>query len=198
MVSGTPKTPESWRIFCAVELPEEVRKRLLQHIGALRASVPDSQASWAKETSVHLTIKFLGEIPASSADRVSRAASRAVATIAPFEIELRGSGVFPIRGSPKVLWIGVEDHGRQLARLQDNLELECEREGFPRESRPFHPHLTVARLRKTRDARMLATTHRELYFAPTAIELSELLVIRSELNSAGSKYTVLSRHRQHR
>lgn len=127
-------------------------------------------------------------------ERVSLAASKALDQIAPFKIEIGGTGVFPKRGMPKVLWIGVNDLSGELEHLQKNLELECALVGFPQEQRPFHPHLTVARFRKPEGMRTLAVTHQEVELAPYVVEVSELLVIRSELSSEGSRYTVLSRH----
>ena len=97
-------------------------------------------------------------------------------------------------GTPRVLWIGVDDHSRRLAELQTKLEDECARIGFEKEERAFSPHLTIARLRKPQGARALAVAHKEMGFKPVTIEVAELLVIRSELSSKGSNYTVISRH----
>ncbi len=93
-----------------------------------------------------------------------------------------------------MLWIGVEDHTGRLAELQTKLEDECERIGFKKEARAFSPHLTIARLRKPQGARGLALAHKEMGFEPAKMLVLELLVIRSELSSKGSKYTVISRH----
>lgn len=194
MSRETQKLANRWRIFCAINLPQIISERLMQHITAMRQTVPHNHVSWARESNIHLTIKFLGEILESSVERVSLAASRAIAGITPFNIEVGGTGAFPKRGPPKVLWIGVGDLCGQLEQLHKQLERECARAGFPKDERPFHPHLTVARLRRPQGARTLATTHQKLSFAPVIVKVSELHVIRSELNSEGSKYTVLSRH----
>jgi 2'-5' RNA ligase len=74
------------------------------------------------------------------------------------------------------------------------LETESEREGFPKEKRRFHPHLTLARLRHSEGARELVQAHEALAFAAEEFIVNELVLIRSELSSNGSKYTVLSRH----
>jgi 2'-5' RNA ligase len=81
-----------------------------------------------------------------------------------------------------------------LALLNRALENECEKAGFPREPRPFHPHLTIARIRQPRGSRQLAALHKEIGFNREAINVSELAVIRSELRSEGSRHTVISRH----
>jgi 2'-5' RNA ligase len=185
---------ESWRVFCAIEIPETARAQVLQHIALLKEAVPDAKASWSRDANLHLTIKFLGEIPQTSVANISTAASRAVANLMPFSIRLEQTGAFPKQSQPRVLWIGITDPTGKLKELQARLDDEAARVSFARESRPFHPHLTVARLRQPRHARTLAIAHGELEFEPVEFDVSELLVIRSELSSAGSKYTVVSRH----
>ena len=193
-----PYTPdgseESWRVFCAIELSETVRQRVLQHVQHLRAAIPDVKASWSRDANLHLTLKFLGGIPQSSVQGFSDAASRAVAGFAPFNIRLEQTGVFPKPGLPRVLWLGINDLEGRLGELHTRLEVEAANAGFAKDERAFNPHLTVARLRQPQNARTLASAHKEMVFEPAEIPVSELLVIRSELSSAGSKYTVISRH----
>ena len=182
------------RVFCAIEIPEQVRARVLQHIDRLRACVPDAKASWSREANIHLTLKFLGEIPDSAVIKLSNSASRAVSGLTPFALQLKQTGVFPNQRQPRVMWLGISDPSGKLHELNRRLEDEAAKEGFARDGRPFHPHLTVARLRQPQDARTLATAHQQLDFEPVEIPVSELLVIRSELSSAGSKYTTISIH----
>lgn len=183
-----------WRVFCAIELPEAVRQRVTRHMVRLKEAAPDAQASWSRAENIHLTLKFLGEIPQVSVQSLSEAASRAVEGLGPFTIRLEQTGVFPPHGSPRVLWIGVNDLEGKLAKLHVRLEAESEKAGFPRESRSFHPHLTLARIRQPQHARTLASAHKATPFEPLEIAVSELLVIRSELSSEGSKYSTISRH----
>lgn len=185
---------EQWRVFCAVDLPHQSRMRVMEHIARLRTSLPQVQASWSREANVHLTLKFLGESPKSSVPSFSLAVSRAVDALPPFSIMLEHTGVFPKRREPRVLWIGISDPGGRLAELHSRLEAETAQVGFPKEARPFHPHLTLARLRNPRYAREIIQAHEQLEFVPEEITVSELLVIRSELSGSGSKYTVISRH----
>jgi len=184
----------AWRVFCAIELPASVRAVVLRHIADLNDAAPGARASWAREATLHLTLKFLGEIPIASVPTFSNAVARAVAGVSPFSVRLSETGAFPRHGQPRVLWIGVDDVSQKLADLQSRLEEESEAAGYAKEERPFHPHLTIARLRDLRDAKALARAHKEMQFEPVEIPVSELVVIRSELSSAGSKYTIVSRH----
>ena len=185
---------ETWRVFCAIEIPAPARRRLLEHIVRLREAVPEAQASWSREANLHLTLKFLGEIPRASVAELSNAAARATAGLSPFSIQLEDAGVFPTQGAPRVLWIGIKDAAGNLAELQARLEGEAGQAGFAKDARRFQPHLTLARLRKPAAARKLAAAHQKLMFEPQEIAVSELLVIRSELSSTGSNYTIVSRH----
>jgi 2'-5' RNA ligase len=194
MREKTQLCDEPWRVFCAIELPEPVRQQVLQHIARLKDAVPDTTASWSRDANLHLTLKFLGEIQQTSVSDFSNAASRAVAELVPFSIRLEETGIFPKHDQPRVLWIGINDSSGKLGELHARLEDESANAGFARDDRPFHPHLTLARLRQPRHARTLAAAHRELDFEPAEIAVSELLVIRSELSSAGSKYSIISRH----
>jgi 2'-5' RNA ligase len=120
--------------------------------------------------------------------------SRAVSAVEHFSIRFEQTGVFPTHGQPRVLWIGVNDLSAKLAELHARLEEESAQAGFAKEIRPFHPHLTVARLRQADKARALANAHQQMEFDPLEVDVAELLVIRSELSSEGSNYTVVSRH----
>ncbi|HXL82293.1 MAG TPA: RNA 2',3'-cyclic phosphodiesterase [Pyrinomonadaceae bacterium] len=185
---------EAWRVFCAIELPSLVHQKISEHIRRLRDAAPDSPASWSRADNIHLTLKFVGEISADRVSDLSQAAANAVEGFSSFEIGIGDTGSFPKHGTPRVLWIGVSDHTERLAQLQTKLENECLRLGFEREARTFNPHLTIARIRKPQGTRALAAAHKEMDFASTKVCVSELTLIRSELSSQGSNYTVLSRH----
>jgi RNA 2',3'-cyclic 3'-phosphodiesterase len=182
------------RLFCAVELPEEVRALAGAHMAELRGRMPDVRAAWERPEKLHVTLKFLGEIARACATELSVAAAAAVRSVSPFDLRVEGAGTFPPRGLARVLWLGVQDAKGALAELQQHLEDECARAGFAREARPFHPHLTIARLRRPEGARRLAELHREKGFSSPAFSVNDLVIIRSELGPGGSRYTELARH----
>jgi 2'-5' RNA ligase len=185
---------ESWRLFVAFELPATLRSRVRDHIERLRQAVPDAQASWAREENLHLTLKFFGNTPVSKVEALSQAIERASIQVSSFEVVVGGCGAFPSRGQPRVLWIGTEDPTGSLGELYRRLEDECALAGFTREVRPFHPHLTVARLRQPHDARRLGELHEQLRFDPVSVKVRDVCLFRSELRREGSRYTVIARH----
>src|SRR5689334_7712302 len=115
---------EEWRTFCAIELPPEVREQLRDHAKQLREAVPEASASWSKPENVHLTLKFFGNVAKDKLPRISEAATRVAGEFSAFTIRIGGTGVFPRRSRPQVLWIGVEDSSGRLSDLQQRLEEE--------------------------------------------------------------------------
>ncbi len=184
----------SLRLFFAVELPRDVREAAAAHAARLRRDFPRARASWPRPESLHLTLKFLGEVEAIRIDSLWNTAAAAAAGLAPFALTIEGAGTFPPRGAARVLWLGVRDDSGQLSRLKFRLDKECVMVGFPRESRPYNPHLTLARLRAPQDAAALAEAHRRATFGPHTFQVSDFVLMRSQLGPGDSRYTPLSRH----
>jgi 2'-5' RNA ligase len=175
-------------------MPEKVGALAARHIQKLQSEFPSTAASWSQEGKFHLTLKFFGNLTAARVADVSRAASIATADTAAFQIMVAGAGAFPSHGPPRVLWLGIEDRDGRLSQLQHRFEAECVRIGFEPELRPFNPHLTLARVRRPQGAKALALAHKHLGFEGIEISVSELLVMRSELNPKGARYSQISCH----
>jgi 2'-5' RNA ligase len=189
------ETSESWRLFIAIELPPEIRQTIKQHITRLQAACPDVRASWTRAENLHLTLKFFGDVAVNRVDTLSQALMRAAAQTTEFDLLFEGCGVFPPRGKPNVLWIGISpETAPSCLRLYQAIEEECANVGFKRDERKFHPHLTIARLRHPAGARDLANLHQATEFEPVALRVGSVCLIRSELSSAGSRYTIVARH----
>jgi 2'-5' RNA ligase len=186
---------QSFRTFCAVELPSEIRSRIQQHVDRLRASFPDASLSWTRVENIHLTLKFFGNVEQTLIPKIDKAAGLAVKEFQPFEILIAGTGVFPRPKQPRVLWIGVTDPENKLAELQRRFEENAAAKGFPKEERAFKPHLTIARVRNPDNAKEVAELNQRLGFPAMTMPVRELVIFRSELSSKGSKYTALSRHK---
>lgn len=194
---------DTYRTFIAIEIPPDIRQRIKEHIDQLRAAFPDVRASWTREDNLHLTLKFLGNVPVTSIPALSDAVAEAAHTIDPFELVVSGCGTFPPHGRPKVLWIGcagippassLRPLPLALSSLHTALEDHCADANFEREPRAYHPHLTIARLRESKESRTLAEHHKQLGFPAQTFTVSELVVFQSELSSKGSKHTALARH----
>ena len=189
------ETSESWRVFIAIELPAEIRHTINEHITRLREACPDVRASWTREENLHLTLKFFGDVALNRVDLLSQALLQAAAQTTEFDLVIEGCGVFPPRGKPGVLWIGISpETAPACLRLYQGSEDECAKAGFKRDERKFHPHLTIARLRHPAGAHHLANLHQATQFGPVALKVTSACLIRSELSSSGSRYTIIARH----
>jgi 2'-5' RNA ligase len=132
------------RTFVALELPEPLRAGILGLARTLRDS--GIRASWCKAGTLHLTLKFLGDVEKSDLPSVVEAVAAASSRVPPFAFETGRLGAFPSPRNPRVLWLGAEPVD-ELFDLQAAIEDELSAVGFPRERRRFHPHITLGRVR---------------------------------------------------
>ncbi len=128
------------RLFVAIDIEDEVRKRIERFLEGVRGFAPEVR--WVRPDSMHLTLKFLGETDEATAERVQRALAHI--RNEPGPITFRGTGFFPTPRSARVFWIGIEAD-EHLAALAEKVEQVMEALGYEREKRAFSPHLTLAR-----------------------------------------------------
>ncbi|MDZ7374016.1 MAG: RNA 2',3'-cyclic phosphodiesterase [candidate division KSB1 bacterium] len=179
------------RTFIAVDVPAQCKQRIADLQKELRAY--PGRVTWTRAEGIHVTLKFLGNVEATRIDAVAEALARAVRGAQRPRLCARGTGAFPSWRSPRVFWIGVEDEGGNLARIQRAVEEELEGLGFPREGRPFTPHLTLARVKAPGSVAAMVARLREVDFRTEPFEAEEILVMRSDLKPQGAEYTPLRR-----
>jgi len=183
------------RTFIAVEVSEVVLARAQELIGRLRPG--DTNVKWVEPHNIHLTLKFLGDVPDAQTADVCRAVAKAAEQLSPFEIALRGAGAFPHVGRPRTVWMGVDRGADELASLHKAIEKDLAKLGFPKEGRRFHPHLTLGRVRRggapQRELGGLIRDNEE--FDGGAADINELVVFASFLDKSGPTYQALGRAR---
>ena len=178
------------RTFVAVEIPQTIR----QALGSIEAELRESGADvkWVRPDSVHLTLKFLGEIEAGQVEEIRMAVEDVLPRHAPFSLRVRGMGGFPRLTQPRVVWVGLTGDQGRLGALQREVEGSIGALGFPREERPFQPHLTLGRVRSPKGRERLVAGVQRL----TEVDLGEfpvaaVILFRSELLPSGARYTAL-------
>lgn len=182
------------RLFCALVLPSEVHARIDEHSARLRQAHPDARSRWERADKLHITLKFLGAVERERVASLEAAIKEAAASVPHFSLNIEGSGIFPPRGAPRVLWLGVRLGAERLRVLQQSLEARCFLQGFAREARPFHPHLTIARINENSgETRLLARLHRAAQFSSAPFAVREVILMMSELRPGGSRHTPLAR-----
>lgn len=181
------------RCFVCIELDEAVRKRLAKWVSELKVFAPDIR--WVREDAFHITLKFCGEIPYTSLYKLESALEHgfSLKKMRPYFLELSGVGAFPGIRQPKVLWAGVEGEDDQVHRIASFVERAALAAGLEPERRPFHPHVTIARIPPS--VELPVAVFREINNrAGTWGEwtVSSVTLMRSELLPEGPRYTRIS------
>jgi len=177
------------RLFIAINIAPPVRAELAALIDRWKATEP--RARWVRAEGIHITLKFLGETHEEKVPEI-RSALSTIRSSDPVEIHVRGLGFFPNAHRPRVLWAGVEASSN-LAGLARTVEGSVERLGFVVESRPFQPHLTLARLPEPGKWDALVRSAQEI----NDLEFgsfceSEFHLIQSFLKPSGAEYKSLA------
>ena len=180
------------RIFISVEISENVKRFVHEHIKGLKKIQSGMRVSWVRPDKLHLTLRFLGEIEEALISRVRESVDEVAKKTPSFRLTLTKTGVFPNKKRPRVFWLGMQDYAGILPGLKKDLDERLEKIGFESEDRIFQPHLTIARLRQAKGARDLVENHLETVFEPIEFGVTEIAVMESRLENTGSVYTKLS------
>jgi 2'-5' RNA ligase len=190
------------RLFVALDIDDPIRERITRFVEGVRNFAPD--ARWAKEESLHVTLKFIGEQAESSVDQIKEALAATAGRST--QIVFRGYGFFPTPNSARVFWIGMEA-GPELAALAAEVDAKLTPLGIAKEERNFTPHLTLARSSRASGApgrrkedgprRTFHRLQEKLSALPApdfgSMTAHEFFLYQSRLSPKGSTYTKLAR-----
>lgn len=181
------------RLFVAAEIAaavvgelaacgEELRRRSTQ--------APHARITWVPPDRLHVTVRFIGEVDKPRA-RAIAAALEPMLRVAPFALEIHGVGTFPERGAPRVVWAGIGRGADALGAVEAEVSTRLDQCGVPREPRPYHPHVTLARVREPGGLRTAAwlegLTDRRFGVAP----VNAITLFESRPSPRGHVYVVL-------
>jgi 2'-5' RNA ligase len=176
------------RLFVALEIPSIVRENLAGFLKALRVLSP--QTRWVRTENLHVTLKFIGEVPAAKLDAV-RAALSAVRSDREVRIDFRDLGFFPDEKHARVFWAGL-DASRNLKILALDIDHAMEKLGIPPEQRPFSPHLTLARFQPPGlPEKLRAVMQENAARGFGSLRTNQFHLIESKLKTSGAEYTTL-------
>ncbi len=176
------------RSFIAIDLSERAREQIAALIQDLRKS--DAQVGWVRAESIHLTLKFLGNVAPEMIDEMKPVLSQIASRTMPVHIEPAGCGAFPTIKAPRVIWVGLKGGGGPLSKLQREVESAMIPFGFQPEDRPFRPHLTVGRVKGKRhllSLQQILLANRD--FTAEPFDVVELVLYKSDLRPDGARYT---------
>ncbi|MGA7677046.1 MAG: RNA 2',3'-cyclic phosphodiesterase [Dehalococcoidia bacterium] len=183
------------RSFIAIELPEEVKYGLHR----LQAELTLPQYSFVKcvaPESIHVTLKFLGNISPQKVAEITRVMEQASQGVSPFQLQITEVGAFPNMRQPRVLWVGIKGEMDKLIAWQKRIDDGLVPLGFVKETRPFTPHLTLARVRENcspgdrRDlGEVVMKTPIEVDYK---VAVNSLNLMKSQLSPGGAVYSRLA------
>lgn len=189
---STPDPTHSVRLFVAINLPEDEKRRLADAIGTLASY--ELPVRWVAADSLHITLKFLGDVAESHIASVQAALQRAIRSHRRFDVALEGLGAFPSLSRPNIFWIACRD-ADAVAEIQKDVEKQLEHIGFRPEARPYRAHVTIGRVKSGGSIRDRSLMDRMVagfrYKAEFPVASADLM--RSHLSPRGARYEVVAR-----
>lgn len=176
------------RCFVALNPSVAVARRVAEEVEKHKAAVNEhARVAWVPAANYHLTMRFLGTIEEELVEGIEGRLKRVAARHAPPELKIGGFGAFPSVEKPNVLWVG-SDGGKPLLELHKDMEGALVELGFQREQRPFHPHLTVGRVKESRGP-IVWSSVAELGMSHPP----DMVVYESRTKQSGSEYIARAR-----
>ena len=181
---------QSIRASISIEIPQEIKEKISLIQEQLKSV--ETPVSWVRLDSIHLTLKFLGNIMEEQIPDIKKCIDISVNGISPFKVNVKGGGVFPNLNYPRVIWLGLEDRTDSLFKLQKGIDSCLEKIGFEPEERGFTPHLTLGRVKSLKGkTHLIRTIHIYKDIEVGEIYVDKIKLMRSQLNPTGAIYTVL-------
>jgi RNA 2',3'-cyclic 3'-phosphodiesterase len=180
------------RLFVAIDLDDRSRAAVAAEQERIRRVAEATHPRWTNPAQLHLTLAFLGEVGPGLAAHVQQDFAEPVA-LKPFDLLLGGVGVFPPHGAPRALWIGARGGSAELLVLQQELASRLVRRGIPLETRPFSPHLTIARWKASRPSDRRRVLQHATDRIIACVRIDHATLCQSRLSSQGATHTELAR-----
>ena len=183
------------RVFVAVELAPTSREAIGAFVTSLRrhAAFSGTSVRWVPTSNFHITLRFLGEVPASGLAHVG-AVVESPFRQCPFHVSLDACGLFPSRGAPRVVWLDAREGHSQLCALHDEVAGHLKESGYAVAARPFRPHVTIGRVTRLghADASQIRAVLETISLAVPRWLVGRVVLYESRLSSRGSTYHVLT------
>jgi len=183
-------SPELIRSFIAISIPEEIKQKLSEVQARLKKA--DAMVKWTRPEGIHITLRFLGNLSVEEIKLAEDALAIVAQRFSRFSIEAKGFGVFPERGRPRVIWVGLTQGVSQLKAIFEELEKELMNKGLGKADRAFSPHLTLGRIKTGKNLnKLLEYLKAEQEVAYGIFQAKTICLFRSQLRPEGAIYTLL-------
>jgi len=180
------------RTFLSIPIPGEVHSLMDTLQNTVKSN--GSKIGWIRKGNIHLTLKFVGDIPENDVDRVSSSIKNIITSASAINLKISGSGCFPKKERPRVLWLGIIGNLNPLQALVKNINCALDPLGYPKEEKEYVPHLTLARIRYPQKHTPDISSFLDAKYDPIKLHINKIHFMRSELFFNGSVYTILDTH----
>ncbi|MBN2136115.1 MAG: RNA 2',3'-cyclic phosphodiesterase [Acidobacteria bacterium] len=180
------------RLFIAIPLPDKIIKSVSEIQYSLKKR-SETAVKWVNPKSIHITLKFLGEVEESTVPTITNSLSKIEVPFHSLDLSLNNIGFFPNPKRPRVIWVGLKGDTENTALLADRIDKSLAKEGFEPESRPFKPHLTLGRFKDNYRLNALLSKVEEI--SPVSSDIftsSDFHLYQSILKPSGAEYKVLN------
>jgi len=182
------------RTFIAVDFPLEYLQKINEIANYFKSQTPEDAVKWVNPENMHLTVKFLGDLPLENLDEAKRIMDGSVGDWKPFEISVSGLGMYPNAKKPRVIWLGVHPE-KPLVHIHQRLDQNLAALNIQREQRKYSPHLTLGRVRRMTDRDSVSQIGKTLSQFKVdslgTIEVIQINLYQSDLTPKGPIYTKL-------
>lgn len=180
------------RTFVSVSVPKEIVN--IQSMLKSTVEPKGLKLRWVMNGKMHLTLKFLGNTTQGSIDNLNEALFNAVKSAKVINLSISGTGAFPVKGRPNVLWLGIKGDIDELKQLTVNINNSLEPLGFITEKREFLPHVTIARIKSNQKKIPNISNYLNTTFTELPMKIVKISLMQSESFSKGTFYTILGTH----
>lgn len=191
-MGGGETVKKTLRTFVAVEITQAIRKKAGELIDALASTSAD--VKWVEPHNLHLTLKFLGDVPQQEIAELCQAMADGAAQVEPFSLDVRGAGAFPNAARPRTVWLGAGEGADEMVVLHDRVEAALAELGYREEHRRFQSHMTIGRVRgmgpSIAELGRLVQQHTD--FAAGQMTVGKITLFASTLTPNGPVYEVLA------
>lgn len=183
------------RLFLAFSLSTQIKKNIASWRKNLKNKPGWDRVRWEAFSKMHLTLKFMGETDKKLIPALTERLSGVVSFFEPYEVEFKGTGVFPSEKRPRVFWVACHDRENYTCSLKNRIDFSLETIGFKTEKRKFVPHITLARLRYCKKADKMARFFLNTDICAGKMKVRELNLYQSILKPSGAEHKVIKRFR---
>jgi 2'-5' RNA ligase len=182
------------RTFIAIEIPPAIQEKLVTIVREAHLT-PENGFRPVRSGMIHITLKFLGDIDSTLLPRIGEILAAIAKSYPPFDVQVKGLGAFSSWDRPRTVWAGLA-YPKALPALATQIDEQCARFKFARETRPFSPHLTLARVsenaNREKTAACLQPLRQNALLDFGNLTVSKITFFRSTLQAGGSIYTPIA------